>query len=404
MEKFEFAGSLRRKKSTIGDIDILATAQSGKEKTVLENIVSISGVKKVLARGETKVSVLLEPYDIQVDFRLVKKDQWGAALLYFTGSKDHNIHLRTIAKDKNWKINEYGIFSNKSDKKIAGKTEEDMYSKIGLDWIPPEMRENEGEIELAANGKLPKLVDVKDIRGDFHVHSDWSDGIPKIEELANYARKNYSYDYLVITDHSKSARIAGGLTESELRDQRKQIDEINRKMGSDFIKSGIEVDIMEDGSLDFSDDVLAKLDWVTASIHSLFNRDNTDRILKACENPFVCAISHPTGRLIGTRKEYPVDLKRVIQKAIETGTALEINAQPQRMDLDEHWARLAQQEGAMLVIGTDSHDLMSFDYMNDGVSVARRGWCEKKHILNTGTWKKVMNFVRKKRPAKKVKH
>ena len=402
LQKLEFAGSLRRMKTTVGDIDILATAKPGNREKVLDHFVSMPGVTKVLAQGDTKASVVMDTDSCQVDLRLVDDDQWGAALLYFTGSKDHNVHLRTIAKEKGWKINEYGIYDTKTDKKLAGKTEDEMYKKLGLAWIPPEMRENRGEIELAANKTLPRLIEQADIKGDFHLHSDWSDGVNEIEELARYVHKNYDYEYLILTDHSKSSRIAGGLTEEELSEQREVIQGVNQKLGIPFIKTGSEVDILADGSLDFDDDILAKLDWVTASIHSLFNQDNTERILKACENPYVCAISHPTGRLIGKRKEYPVDLNKVIKKAKETGTALEINAQPQRMDLDDHWARQAQEQGVMLVIGTDSHDLMSFGYMKMGVGLARRAWCQADHILNTRSWKEIEQFVQQKRKKAKA--
>lgn len=402
LQQFEFAGSLRRMKSTIGDIDILATAKPQKRETVLDYFVSMPGVTKVLAKGDTKASVIIETDNCQVDLRLVDEDQWGAALLYFTGSKDHNVHLRTIAKEKGWKINEYGIYDIKTDEKLAGKTEEEMYNKLGLDWIPPEMRENRGEIDLAANKTLPGLIKQADIRGDFHLHSDWSDGVNDIEELARHVHNNYDYEFIILTDHSKSSRIGGGLTEEELSEQKEVIQGVNQKLEIQFIKAGAEVDILADGTLDFDDDILATLDWVTASIHNLFNQDNTERILKACENPYVCAISHPTGRLIGKRKEYPVDLNRVIQKAKETGTALEINAQPQRMDLDDQWARQAQEEGVMLVIGTDSHDLMSFGYMKLGVGLARRAWCKPDHILNTLSWHEVEEFVQRKRKKAKA--
>jgi len=401
IKKLEFAGSVRRMKETIGDVDILATAEKADGEKVLDYFTSMPGIKKVLARGDTKASVITEERNLQVDMRLVNDNQWGAALLYFTGSKNHNIHLRTIAKGRGYKINEYGLFENRSGRKITGETEEGIYRQLGLSWIPPEMRENEGEIELAARNKIPSLVELNNIKGDFHLHSDWSDGMYSIEELATYVKKHYPYEFVVLTDHSKTSVIAGGLSEEEVEKQLKEIARINNNLGSDFIKAGIEVDILPDGTLDFEDDLLAQLDWVTASIHSRFNNDNTDRILMACENPYVHAISHPTGRLIGKRKEYPVDLKVVIQKAIETGTALEINAQPIRMDLNAHWARMAQQEGAMLLIGTDSHDLMSFGYMKLGVAIARRGWCTSKNILNTKSWKKVLEFRDRKRKAKR---
>lgn len=401
INKMEFAGSIRRMKSTIGDVDILATSAKKDRKLVLDHFTSLDNVKKVLARGDTKASVIIEQKERQLDMRLMDDDQWGAGLLYFTGSKDHNIHLRTIARDKGYKINEYGLYKIKGNKKIAGESEEEIYHQLGLSWIPPEMREDEGEIELAARRTIPELLSRDDIKADFHLHSDWSDGLNSIEELVHYVRDHYPYEFLILTDHSKTSRIAGGLTEEEVSKQIEAIKLINDQLGDDFLKAGIELDILPDGGLDFDDDLLSQLEWVTASIHSRFNRDNTERILKACENPYVNAISHPTGRLIGKRKEYPVDLKRVIQKAVKTGTALEINAQPQRMDLDDHWARMAQQEGAMLVIGTDSHDLMSFDYMRLGVAVARRAWCTPEHILNTRSWKEVTQFRDRKRQHKK---
>ncbi|MGD8428381.1 MAG: DNA polymerase/3'-5' exonuclease PolX [Balneolaceae bacterium] len=402
IRKLEFAGSIRRMKETIGDIDILATAGKGDRDKVLNFFTSLPGVKKVLARGNTKASIVIEQKNRQVDLRLVNENQWGAALLYFTGSKDHNIHLRKIAKEKGYKINEYGLYDIDGNKKITGETEAGMYKQLGLSWIPPEMRENEGEIELAAHNNIPRLIERKEIKGDFHMHSDWSDGLNRIEELSEYVKENYPYEYLILTDHSKTSRIAGGLTEEEVIKQREEIDAANKKLGVNFIKAGIEVDILPDGSLDFDDGLLSKLDWVTASVHSRFNEDNTQRILKACENPYVNAISHPTGRLIGKRKEYPVDLKLVIQKAIKTGTALEINAQPQRMDLNDSWARMAQQEGAMLVIGTDSHDLMSFDYMKLGVAIARRAWCISENVLNTMSWGEIVKFRDRKRGKKKM--
>lgn len=402
IQQLEFAGSVRRMKSTIGDIDILAASKPKDRENVIDFFVSMPDIKKVIAQGDTKASVIIDMENIQVDLRLVDQDEWGAALLYFTGSKDHNVHLRTIAKDKDWKINEYGIFDNKTDKKLSGKTEEEIYSKLELDWITPELREDRGEIEQAANHALPKLIEEQDIRGDFHLHSNWSDGQSDIEELAQHVYEHYNYDYLILTDHSKSANIAWGLTKQEILEQRNTIDEVNKNLGADFLKAGAEVDILRDGSLDYDDEVLAQLDWVTASVHSLFKQDNTDRILKAIKNPFVCSISHPTGRLIGKRKEYPLDLKKVIQKAAETDTALEINVQPKRMDLDDYWARLAHEEGVMLVIGTDSHDLMSFKYMKMGVGIARRAWCETEHILNTRSWKEVTAFIQKKRSAAKV--
>ncbi|HHG75413.1 MAG TPA: DNA polymerase III, partial [Persephonella sp.] len=319
------------------------------------------------------------------------------------GSKQHNIHLREIAKEKGLKINEYGVFKADTEEKVAGETEESVYRSVGMDWIPPELREDRGEIEAAMEHKLPELVELKDIKGDLHVHSTWSDGTFSIKDLVDFVRKNYRYEYIVITDHSKSQRVAHGLDENRLLEEIKEINLINKMAGLDFVKKGIEVDILLDGSLDLSDEVLSQLDWVVASVHSHFNRDNTDRIIKAMENPFVNAIGHPTGRLIGMREAYPVDMDAVIKTAKETGTALEINAQPSRMDIDEIWVRKAVEEGVRLVISTDAHNTGHFAFMEVGVSIARRGWATKKDILNTKSWKEIKKFVDAKRKKFGVK-
>jgi DNA polymerase (family 10) len=332
-----------------------------------------------------------------VDIRLVHPDEWGAALQYFTGSKEHNIHLRTIAKEKGLKISEYGVFRIKDNKRIAGEEEEDIYRAMDFRWMPPEMREDRGELELAAKHKLPRLITPDDIRGDLHLHTTWSDGMHTIEEVARYVKKNLPYRYIALTDHSKASRIANGMDEKQFRQQLKAIREVNEKLGEDFVKSGAEVDILPDGALDMSDEVLAQFDIVVASIHASFNRDNTERLIKACENPYVAVIGHPTGRLIGSRDAYPVDMRRLIEAARETGTALEINAQPNRMDLNDEWARLAREKSVKLVISTDMHQLSNFNYMKLGILVARRAWCTAYDVLNTGKWKDVQVFIEKKR-------
>ncbi|SMO58456.1 DNA polymerase (family 10) [Fodinibius sediminis] len=395
--RLEVAGSIRRKKETIGDIDILATADSGEWASIADFFTSMESVTKVIARGETKSSVIVEHHDRQVDLRLIEEDAWGAALLYFTGSKEHNIQLRKIAKDKGFKISEYGMFTVDDDEKVAGKTEEELYDQLGMQWIPPEMRENNGEIELARKDALPELVQGEHIKGDMHFHSDWSDGTNSLEELARYLDEHYPYDYAVVSDHSKSSRIAGGLTGEEFEKQFEEIEQVNDAIGRPLLKRGVEVDILADGSLDLDNGLLEKMEWVTASIHSRFNQDNTERILKACENPFVNVIGHLTGRLIGKRREYAVDLEKVIHKARETGTALEINAQPERMDLNDDAVRAAREAGVLLVAGTDSHDLSSFQYMDLAISIARRGWCTAKNMLNTRSWEEVQAFVKQKR-------
>lgn len=402
--KAKVAGSIRRGRETIGDIDLLVSADPKKRTDVINFFTGMDGIRKVIAKGDTKVSVVVEQAHRQVDMRIIDEEEWGAALLYFTGSKEHNIHLRKIAKDRDLKINEYGLFEAKGDKqKIAGETEESIYKKLGLSWIPPELRENSGEIEQAAQNKLPDLLTIDEIMGEFHVHSNWSDGMQGIREMAEYAKKNMKYSYMVLTDHSKTSRIAGGLDEDRFMEQFEKIDEINTQLGQEFIKKGAEVDILPDGALDLDDSLLELMDWVVASVHSHFTRDNTDRIVAACRNPFVNAIGHPTGRLIGKRKAYPLDMEEVIAEAAETGTALEINAQPQRMDIDAGWAKKAIDKDVMLVIGTDAHHSTNFEYMEQGVTTARRGWCQEKNILNTRKWSQVEKFVLEKREKMGVK-
>jgi len=395
--KIEIAGSIRRRKSTIGDIDILVEAPKKNWEAIVNCFVGMDMVEKVHQQGKTKASVQVEFEHRDADLRLFTPGQWGAALLYFTGSKAHNIHLRKIAKDKGWKINEYGLFRQSDNKKLAGKTETSIYEKLGLVWVPPEMREENGEIERAQKGKLPDLIKFTDIRGDLHMHSNWSDGMSEIAELAKYVLEHFDYEYIVVSDHSKSSRVAGGLDEDEFREQFEEIQRVNDKLGKHFVKRGVEVDILPDGSLDFDDDFLAEFDWVTASIHAHFNQDNTERLLAACENRCVNCIGHATGRLIGKREGYPVDLEKLLVKAKETGTALEINAQPARMDLEESWIRSAVEQGVMLVITTDSHQLGNFDFMKLGVGHARRGWCTPDSVLNTKSWREIKKIVQAKR-------
>jgi DNA polymerase (family 10) len=318
-------------------------------------------------------------------------------MLYFTGSKEHNIKLRVWAKEKGWKLNEYGVFDTKTDKRLAGRTEEEIYHLFRLQYIPPELREERGEIEAAKKKHLPELIELKDMKGDMQMHSTWSDGAENIETIAKYILKEFShYKYIVITDHSPSERIAGGLTAAEFKKQFTEIDKVNKKLGKDFIKKGVEVDILADGSLDLPDDLLQQFDWVTASIHTGFNKDNTERLLKACEHPLVHCIGHPSGRLIGKREAYAIDWKIFFEKAATTGTAIEINAQPNRLDLRDDLVKDAIGKGVKITISTDAHALNQFDCMSLGVSVARRGWCSKENILNTGSWKVIEQFKKDK--------
>lgn len=396
--RLEIAGSIRRRRETIGDIDVLIAATPADRARIVDCFVNMPGVEKVIAKGKTKASVMVKSSHRDVDLRIVDAQQWGAALLYFTGSKSHNLQLRRMARQKDWKINEYGLYRNRDNKKLAGETEASIYKKLGLAWIPPEMREANGEIELAARDALPELIEGADIRGDLQMHSDWSDGVPSIDELARYVIENYHYEYIVLTDHSKSARVAGGLDEKAYRRQFKAIEEVNKRLGREFVKKGAEVDILADGTLDLSDKLLAEFEWVVASIHSRFHEDNTGRLLRAMDSPYVNAIGHPTGRLIGQRDAYPLDREAVVEHAAATGTALEINSQPLRMDLDDQWSRATREGGAMLVISTDSHNLGGFATMDLGVAVARRAWCTKKEVLNTRKWRDLEQFVKKKRP------
>jgi len=392
--KIEWAGSLRRMRENVGDIDILATGPN-KEK-IIQTFTHLSEVKEVLASGETKASVIVEG-SIQIDLRVVEEDSYGAALQYFTGSKAHNIHLRGIAKAKGIKINEYGVF--KGEKKIGGKEEEDVYRVLGMDWIEPELREDRGEIEAANETRLPKLVKEHDIKGDFHVHSNWSDGTSSIEEIARAAQKR-GYQYVALCDHSKSLKIAHGLDESRLMKQIEEIDRVNEKMKNFQILKGTEVDILSDGRLDFPEKVLEKLDLVVASVHSGFKQEQekmTKRIVRALENPLVHILGHPSGRLLGARDPYEVEIDEVMGAAKQYGKALEINAYFERLDLDDIHCRKAKEMGIPLAIGTDSHHLDQMWMISLGVAVARRGWLETKDVLNTLSLKEILKWCQRTR-------
>jgi len=398
-KKIEWAGSLRRMRENIGDIDILATGPD-KEK-IIHIFTHLPEVKEVLASGETKASVIVEG-GIQIDLRVVEEDSYGAALQYFTGSKGHNIHLRGIAKAKGIKINEYGVF--KGEKKIGGKEEEDVYRVLGMDWIEPELREDRGEIEAAKEMGLPKLVKEPDIKGDLHVHSNWSDGTSPIEEIAKAAQKR-GYQYVAICDHSKSLKITHGLDESRLMKQMEEIDRLNEKLQGEKLKGfqilkGTEVDILNDGRLDLSEKVLEKLDLVVVAVHSGFKQEKekmTKRIVRALENPFVHVLAHPSGRLLGAREPYEVEIDEVMKTAKQYGKALEINAYFERLDLDDIHCRKAKEMGIPLAIGTDSHHLDQMWMMSLGVAVARRGWLETKNVLNTLSLKEILKWCHKAR-------
>lgn len=375
--KISPCGSLRRMKETIGDIDILCTAEDTKK--VIEKFVRYPGKMSVISEGETKASIIVKDNLLQVDMRVVPPESYGAALQYFTGSKEHNIKLRTIAKEKGLKINEYGVF--KGNKKIAGETEEEVYGIFNMPFIPPEIREDRGEIEAALNKTLPVLVEEDDILGDMHVHTNYSDGTSSIEEIVRKAiEKNYKF--IGLADHSKTSKFAGGLTVEKLRERNHDIDEISKRYPGIIILKGMEVDILGDGSLDYPDEILAELDFVIASIHQGFKKNVTERLLKAMENPFVDIIGHPTGRLISRREGYDVDIDVVIEYAGKTSTALEINAYYDRLDLNDTNTLKAREKNVMISIGTDAHSVWMMDYMRLGLGVARRSWLEKYRILN----------------------
>ena len=391
-QKIEWAGSLRRMKENIGDIDILATGRDHEK--IVYAFTHLPEVKEVLASGETKASVIVEG-GIQIDLRVVEEDSCGAALQYFTGSKGHNIRLRGIAKAKGIKINEYGVF--KGGKKIGGNEEKEVYRCLGMDWIEPELREDRGEIEAAQEGRLPKLIHESEIKGDLHVHSKWSDGTSSIEEIARSAQKR-GYQYVVICDHSKSLRIAHGLDEARLMKQIEEIDRLNEKLKGFQILKGSEVDILTDGTLDLSEKVLEKLDFVVAAIHSGFKQDQekmTKRIIRALENPLIHVIAHPSGRLLGTRDPYEVEIEGLMEAAKKYGKALEINAYFERLDLDDIHCRKAKEMGIQVAIGTDSHHLDQMWMISLGVAVARRGWLEAPDILNTLSLKGILKWCYK---------
>jgi DNA polymerase (family 10) len=392
--KIEWAGSLRRMRENIGDIDLLATGPD--MEVILQAFTHLPEVKEILASGETKASVIVEG-GIQIDLRVVEEGSYGAALQYFTGSKGHNIHLRGIAKAKGFKINEYGIY--KGEKKIGGKEEKDIYQVLGMKWMEPELREDRGEIEASQENRLPRLAQESEIKGDLHVHSKWSDGTSSIEEVARAAQKR-GYHYVAICDHSKSLKIAHGLDESRLMKQIDEIDRLNDRLKNLRILKGTEVDIQMDGKLDFPDRVLEKLDWVVAGVHSGFKQERqkmTHRILRALENPYVHILAHPSGRILGERDPYTVELEEVIEAAQRYGKALEINAYFERLDLDDLHCRKAKESGVRLAIGTDAHHIDQMWMISLGIAVAKRGWLESPDLLNTLSLRSLLGWCRAKR-------
>ena len=388
----EVAGSARRRRETVGDIDLLVASREPEE--VVERFVSMPPVIRVLSEGVTKSTVVLEK-NLQVDLRVLPPEDYGAALQYFTGSKDHNVKLRTISVKMGYKLNEYGLFDRETDERVAGETEEGIYETLGMAWMEPELRENRGEIEAAMGGRLPKLVSFDEIRGDLHVHTKWSDGAATIEEMAR-AAKDRGREYIAICDHSKSLAIARGLDEGRLREQMAEIDRLNEELEGFTVLKGFECDIKADGSLDLPDSVLKDLDFLVASVHSGFRSDEremTERVIKAIHNDHVSAIGHPTGRLIQRRNPYAINLEEVFEAAASQGVMMEINAFPDRLDLDDVNSRAAMERGVMMAISTDAHSPGQLDFLHMGVSVARRGWLEAKDVANTLSLKELLRVA-----------
>lgn len=382
------AGSLRRGKSTVGDLDLLST-----DGRVIDAIKGCPGVAQVLESGPKRTSVKLDD-GVQVDVRLFTQEEYGAALVYFTGSKDHNIALRNLAIEKGWKLNEYGLF-DRAGGRVGGETEEDIYEKLGLQYVPPELRENRGEIEAAQKRKLPYLLEFDDVKGDLQMHTTWSDGSATLEEMANGAKER-GYEYIAVTDHSASVRVANGLTEERFRKQWKEIEKLNDRLSPFRILRAVELEIKSDGSLDFERKFLDEFDLVGASLHQNFRQDAqklTERALRALSHPSVDFLCHPTNRLIGRREGNPIDLPKVIRTAKDNGKMLEIDGEPQRLDLDEVWAKKAMEEGVPVVIDSDAHSVGELDNVSYGVTVARRAWLEARDVANTKGLKPFLNSI-----------
>ncbi len=382
IRNWQVAGSYRRRKESIGDLDVIIQA-TDREKTA-DQLTEHETVADVISKGTDKVRVRLRN-GLAVDFLFFEAQAFGSALLYFTGSKAHNIALRKRAQGNDWKLNERGLFDGR--KRLAGETEKEVYKKLDLPWIPPELREDRGEIDAARNDKLPRLIELDDIRGDLHAHTRASDGQHTIETMAR-AAQDKGYDYLAITDHSKAVRVANGLDEERLRKHVDDIRAVNSKLDEFRLLAGVEVDILEDGRLDLDEDLLAGLDWVNASVHSRFElpKDKmTERVVRAIESGVVNCIAHPLGRQLGSRAEIALDLDKVFAACTENGVCLEINAYPDRLDLPDIHCQRAKEAGVEIVISTDAHKTDDLDFMQFGIDVARRGWLEKKDIVNTVT-------------------
>lgn len=394
IKRSEIAGSLRRKKEIIGDIDILVSAAKKDVPEIMKRFVSAPDVDQVVAEGKTKSSVLLKT-GINADIRVVADKEFPFALHYFTGSKEHNVQMRRIAREHKLKLNEYGLFQESNDTLVPCKEEKDIFEKLGLIYIPPELREDTGEIDAAAKEKLPKLIEVKDIRGAFHCHTIYSDGANSLAEMAEAAR-NRKWEYLGIADHSQSAQYARGLSNADIKKQRKEIDSLNEKFNSFRLFHGIESDILADGSLDYDDRTLGEFDYVVASVHSRFKMSEaemTKRVIRAIQNRHTTILGHPTGRLLLSRDGYQIDLVQVIDAASDYGKAIEINAHPYRLDLDWRMVKYAKEKDVKIFINPDAHNTDGLDDVRYGVGIARKGWLEAGDVVNAMTLGEVLKFL-----------
>lgn len=395
VKRADMAGSLRRMKETIGDIDLLTS--STEPLKVMDFFCSMPEVDRVLAKGETKSSIIAKN-GLQLDLRVVSPEEYGSALQYFTGSKEHSIHLRDIAKKQGFKISEYGIFDVKTDNRLGGEKEEDIYLRLNMDWMPPTLREDKGEIEQALKHHLPKLVELNDIQGDLQVHSTWSDGLSRISELAETA-KRLGYKYIALTDHAQKLRIAGGMTLEEIKERKGEIEKVNAEQDEVVVLNGVELNIDNEGKVDYEDDVLKNFDVVIASIHTGFGQTEeqlTKRTCAAMENPYIYMIAHPTGRIIGKRPPYAINMEKVFDCAAKTGTILEINSFPDRLDLKDDHVREAKRRGLKIAINTDAHIAGHLPYMMYGVATAQRGWLEPQDVINTYPLEKLKEALKKK--------
>lgn len=396
VEKATFTGSLRRKKDTVGDIDILLQVKASLRKHLIYKLSRLPLVSRVIAEGRERVCLLLKNH-MQVDIQLTDQKNYAAALLYYTGPVWYNKWFENQAREKGFQFTPTGLSDSKTGKRITAEAEEDIYGQLKMTYTDPELRENEENIITAAKHSFPSLVTFGEIKGDMQVHSNWGDGEESIERIAQYVLHVFPhYQYIVVTDHASNEKTTGSLHPEKFKLQHQEIDQLNKQFGFNFIKKGVEADILEDGSLSLTNEQLAQFEWVIASIHSRFSHDNTARIINACQNPYVHCIGHPTGRLIGKRNPSPVNWNEVFEEAAATGTAMEINARPNRLDLHDELVKTAIKKGVKLVIDTDAHTLPHFDFMQLGVWVARRGACNKHNILNTGSWEVIEQFKKNK--------